>query len=166
MSVMVRLDKCQAIYGGNITSVQHAGDMDNGSFVNLGGLVTGQADVYYTATPATAGLATEEGLLVYSPEVNYAPGKTLKDFTNLANIPARAYHLTVGDVITVTDDGINGTTVVGEWVIPADGSFELSASASLGSTRLAGKVIEKSEFGYTGSSYSKEDATTFRIVKA
>jgi hypothetical protein len=166
MSVMVRLDKCQAIYGGNITSVQHAGTMDNGSFVNLGALISGQTDVYATATPATASLATEEALLVYTPELNYEPGKTLVDFTNVANTPARVYHLTVGDIITITDDGITGTTVVGEYVIPADGSFELAASASLGSTRLAGKVIEKGTFGYSGSTYAKTASTTFRIVKA
>jgi hypothetical protein len=140
--------------------------MDNGSFVNLGALISGQTDVYATATPATASLATEEALLVYTPELNYEPGKTLVDFTNVANTPARVYHLTVGDIITITDDGITGTTVVGEYVIPADGSFELAASASLGSTRLAGKVIEKGTFGYSGSTYAKTASTTFRIVKA
>ena len=167
MSVMVRLDKCQAIYGGNITSVQSAGDLENGSFVNLGGLISGQTDVYETATPSSTNFDVEEVLLVYTPEVNYAPGKTLKDFTNLADQPARAYHLSVGDVITITDDGLTGTTVVGEYVIPATGSFNLVASASLGTTtRMGGKVIEKGYFGYSGSGYSKTACTTFRVVKA
>jgi hypothetical protein len=163
---MVRLDKCQAIYGGNITSTQNTIAMDNGSFVNLGALISGQTDCYATVTPTSALLATEEVLLVYTPELNYEPGKTLKDFTNVANVPARAYHLTVGDVITITDDGITGSTVVGEFVIPQDGSFELAASATIGSTRLSGKVIEKGTFGYSGSTYAKTASTTIRIVKA
>ena len=166
MSTMVRLDKCQAIYGGNITSVQHADTMDNGSFVNLGGLISGQTDVYETATPSSTNFDVEEALLVYTPEVNYAPGKTLKDFTNLADQPARAYHMTVGDVVTITDDGLSGTTVVGEYVIPATGAFILAAAAALGTTtRLGGKVIEKGTFGYTGSGYTKTASTTFRLVK-
>lgn len=166
MSVIVRLDKCQASMAGNMTSVQHTSTMDNGSFVNLGALIAGQKDVYQMATPATATLGTEEVLLVYSPEVNYEPAKTLKDFTNPANVPARAYHLTVGDVITITDDGFDGTSVVGEFLIPQNNSVKLVASATIGSARLSGKVIEKGTFGYTGVGHARTASTTIRIVKA
>lgn len=166
MSVIVRLDKCQASIAGNITSIQHTSTIDNGSLVNLGALISGETDVYTAATPVTATLATEEALLVYSPEVTYTPGTHLKDFTNLADTPARAYHVTVGDVITITDDGIDGTTVVGEYVITQDGSFSPIANSTIGSTRFSAIVIEKGYFGYTGTGWAKKASTTMRVVKA
>lgn len=167
MSAIVKLDRVKAVYSGNIESVQYALDMENGSFITLGALVSGSSELYTAATPATATLTTEEVLLVASPEVIYTPGATLKDFTNLAGKPARAFHLSVGDHITITNDGFDGTSVVGKYLIPQNNSAKgVIADDLSGATRLALKVIEKGSFGYSGTGSSKKASTTFRVVKS
>lgn len=159
---IVRLDKVQASYNGNLESVKHSADMSNGSVVNLGALVAGETELHQVAVPATATLASEEVLLVASPELMYdSLKKGLADFTNKANVAARAYHLVAGDVFTVTDDMITGASVVGQYVSPQNGSLLLAASAGLPSTRFIGKVIAKETLGF-----SKSPATVIKVVKA
>lgn len=160
MASQVRLDKCQAVYAGNIESVVHTAELQNGMVINLGDLKAGERELREVAVPATATLGSEEVLLVYSPEVMYDERKTLADFTIPAGTPARAYHLTVGDIFTITDDGITGSTVVGQYVVPANGSLRLTAAADLsGGTRFAGKVIAKETFNGVA-------ASVIQVVKA
>jgi len=136
--------------------------MDNGSFVNLGALYTGQKDAYVASTPVTDTIDTEEVLLVASPEVTYTPGKNQIDFYNPSGKVARAYHLVAGDKIKLSDSMITGTTVVGQYCIPQNGSYKLAASATEGtSTRLAFVVTEKTTIGATGAA-----ATRLRVTKA
>ncbi len=159
MASVVRLDKCQATVNGNIESVVHTQELQNGMVINLGALKAGHTELREVAVPATATLGTEEVLLVYSAEVMYDERKNkLVDFVIDAGKPARAFHLTVGDIFTITDDGITGATVVGEYVIPANASLRLAASATLGTTRFAGKVIAKETFNGV-------PATVIQVVK-
>lgn len=161
MASQVRLDKCQAVVAGNIESVVHTAELQNGMVINLGALKAGERELRQVATPATATLGSEEVLLVYSAEVMYDERlNKLSDFVIPAGTPARAYHLTVGDIFTITDDGITGTTVVGQYVVPANGSLRLAAAADLsGGTRFAGKVIAKETFNGVA-------ATVIQVVKA
>lgn len=153
----VRLDKLQAVYSGNISSVKSATQIDNGRVVITGSLVAGQRELFNAATPTA--VATDEVLLVASPEVTYEAGDGILNFTNKAGKPARAYHLTVGDIITVTDANIDGTSVVDQYLIPVNGSDKLTPSATLGTTRFAAKVISKvSLYG--------QPATVFKVIKA
>lgn len=161
MSAIVRLDKVQAVYNGNIESVQHDADLEQGSIINLGALMTGEREIRAVAEPATATLGTAEVLLVASPEVLYESGKSLADFVNKADKPCRAYHLTVGDIFTVSDSNITGTTVKDQYLIPADGSFKLTAAADLtGNTKFAAVVLEKGTLGYAGAA-----STTCQVIK-
>ncbi|MBD8839480.1 hypothetical protein IFU39_16835 [Paenibacillus sp. CFBP 13594] len=152
----VRLDKLQAVYSGNISSVKSALEVDNGRVVVAGSLVSGQRELYNAATPTA--VATDEILLVASPEVTYEAGAGILDFTNKAGKPARAYHLTVGDIVTVTDVNIDGTSVVDQYLIPVNGSDKLAPSATLGTTRFVAKVISK------GTLYGQA-ATVYKVVK-
>lgn len=167
--VVVRLDKVAALAKGNLTNVVYASDMDNGSFVKAETLVTGQQELFTAQLCATP--TTDLLVLVHTPEFQsdlYRPGKTLKDFYNEANKPARGIYLQVGDIITITDNGITGTTTVGQYAIPAASSLFLAAAANLsGGTRLALKVIDKiTGWSYTGSTYTKEAASVLLVVKA
>jgi hypothetical protein len=159
---IIRLDKVQSVYVGNIESVQYDdADLPQGSAVNLGALVTGSREIYTAGQPATATLGTAEVLLVASPEVMYEAGKALGDFTNKAKKPCRAYHLTEGDVFTITDDGLDGTTAVDKYLVPKNGQFKLAVAADLsGNTKFAAIIIEKGTLGYAGSA-----ATTARVIK-
>lgn len=171
MSVVVDLNK---MAGNNvdsfIQSVQYTSDMVNGSFIALGALVTGQNDVRVAATPSD--VTAEEVLLVASPEIIKATVNgivlniELSDrtaFTNIANKPARAYRLKVGDQFTMTDAGISGTTVVGQYVIPQNGSFTPVASAVIGSTIISLKVLAKT---YITNGVTKSAATVLEVVKS
>jgi len=125
---MMNLEKCQAIYNGNIENVQHTSAMKNGSFINLGAKI--KDDVYAVGVPATATLGTAEVLVVFSDETSYESGKSISDFTNKANVPARAYHLTEGDSWLIANEDFTGTAAVGKYLIPANGTVVPAASAT------------------------------------
>ena len=152
--VIVELRKIQASYNGNIESVQHTADMDNGSIINLGDLITGETELRAVGIPATLTLGTEPVLLVASPEVNYETGKSLKDFYNVADKPARAYWLTPGDVFVINYAGItclaNNIPVKGNYVIQANDSLKLTESETIGATSFSGKIIGLTTLGYDG----------------
>lgn len=160
--VIVNLDRIQAVKTGNIESVVANIDLDNGSFVHLGGLVNGERELRQAVVPTTATITTDEVVLVASPELDYLPGKGLKDFYIPAGTPARAYHLEVGDIFTITDDGITGTPQVGKYVVPQNGSVKLAVANDLtGGTRFAGKIIEKTYLGF-----DRISASVIQVVKA
>lgn len=153
----VRLDKLQATYAGNIESVKASVDLKNGEFVALGARVEGERELFQAGAPTD--VETQEVLLVASPELTYESGTTILDFVNKAGKPARAYHLYVGDIITVTDDVIDGTSVVGQYLVPQNGKTKLAPAADLSDgTRFAAQVIEK-------TTIYGQPATAFRVVK-
>lgn len=125
---MMNFEKSQAVKIGNIENVQHTADMKNGSFVNLGAKL--KDDVRAVSVPATATLDTAEVLVVFSDETSYEEGKTINDFVNKANVPARAYHLYEGDSWLIDNTDFDGTAVVGEYLIPQNGSVVPLASAT------------------------------------
>lgn len=153
----VRLDKLQAVYAGNIESVLLEVDTPNGRHTTLGEQVLNNRELFKGATPTA--VATQEILLVASPELTYEARQNLLDFTNKAGKASRAYHYTVGDIVTVTDDEIDGTSILNQYLIPVNGSDKLAPSATLGSTRFSAKVIWK------GNLYGLP-ATKYRVEKA
>jgi hypothetical protein len=159
---IVNLDKLQASKIGNLETLQHTADVPNGSVAHVGALVAGQRDVFSVVVPTTATITNTEVVLIASPEVLYLPGKSLEDFTNVAGTNMRAYHLHAGDVFTISDDGIDGATVEGQYVIPQNNSLRLAAAADLsGGTKFAAKVIKKTTIGY-----NQKPATVVQVVKA
>ena len=163
MASVVILDKVAASSHGNLESLQAAVDLDNGSVVHVGSLIAGNREVKNAVQVATATLG-QEVVLVAAPELLYdtTQGMQLSKYTNKANKPCRAYHLVAGDIVTISDDGISGATVVDQFVVPANGSYKLAAAATdPGTTRLVGKVLEKWTFGVNAI-----PVTTIQIVKA
>lgn len=130
-----------------VKNAQYATALPNGSMVILGALISGQNGVFTAATPTS--VTTQEVLLVRSPEIIEINGYRIDVtdptlFTNPANVPFTVYHLKVGDTLTITDDGITGTTVLNQYVIPANGTTTPAVAADLsGATLLAFQVIEK-----------------------
>lgn len=166
---IVNLDKISSAYTGAIYNVQHSSAIENGSLVNIGALVSGETELYAVGVPATATLATAEVALVASDEVVYqrynVDGTIAQkgDFINAANKPAKAYSLKVGDEFTITDDGFSGTSVVGKYLIPANGTVVGAIADDLtGGTRFAAIVTK---IGITSLTYAGDSATRFRVVK-
>ncbi|WP_211749687.1 hypothetical protein [Paenibacillus sp. Marseille-Q4541] len=154
----IRKDKMQSVYAGNITSLLLSADAHNGQVFVVGDPVAGEREVFKGVAPTD--VLTQEIVVLTSPEVLYERKQHITDFVNIANKVARADHYTVADIITVTDDVIEGTSVVGQYLIPANGKTKLVPAANLtGGTRFAAQVIEKTKI------YGKA-ATAYRVVKA
>lgn len=151
---VVRLDKVLAAHNGNLESVQHTVDMDNGSFVHVGNLVAGSREVHSVVVPATATISDQEVVLVAAPEVIYRSfdGTQLDAFYTEAGTPARAFHLTKGDVVSISSDMFTGlptdrTQAIGKYVAPQDGSVKLAYSATKPTTRFIGVIDAVETFG-------------------
>lgn len=163
---VIRLDK---ITGGHLESIKHTAVMTNGLFVQLGDLVNGETELYQVAIPQTDADLEKEFLLHATPEVMADPRQAgLKHFVVEAGDAGRGYHLVKGDVITLTNDLIEGTPVVGQFAVPQTGSLKLETSADGkgGSTgtvavSLVLEVVRKTTLGYDGT-----DAYQLRVVKA
>jgi hypothetical protein len=141
----VRLDKLQAIKGGNIESVKNASaDMQNGFVFHAEDLSSGEREAKDVIEPATATITAKPILLHASVETVYLAGQTILDYYLPMGTVGRAFHLVAGDIFTVTDNVITGSTVVGQYVVPQNASFQLAAAADLsGGTKFQGKVIAK-----------------------
>ncbi|ALA47838.1 hypothetical protein ABE137_12650 [Brevibacillus laterosporus] len=158
---VIRLDK---IAGVHLESVVHTAEMKNGYFVQLGALVAGETELYEVKVPAVDADLKKEFVLVSAPEVMVDPRKAgLKHFVIEAGTTARAYHLVKGDVITLTEDLIDGTPVKNQFVVPQAGSMKLEASADGGSVEvsLVLEVVRETTLGYDNTK-----AFQLRVIKA
>lgn len=151
-------------------TVVHTADMDNGSVVHLGNLVTGSGEQRQVSVPTSSSIQTDEVLLVKSHEIQgnlYLPYSTLQDFYIPSGNLALAYHPQVGMEFSITTDGFDGTAAVGSYLIPQAGSVRLTVAPNLsGGTRFAAKILDTSgSFGYTGSGYAKKSTVLAQVVK-
>lgn len=122
---MIRLDKIGA--DSHIVSVKLAKDMKQGNIVTVGNKVEGEREIYNAAAPTTA---TDKIVVLTTPFHPYSPLDNEKDFVLKAGVPQRAHYLTSGDVITVTEDLIEGSPVKNQFVSAQDGKEKLKFSAS------------------------------------
>lgn len=167
MSAIVILNNVASnVVDSYLQSVQLTADVDNGSFVSLAGVLTGNPDVRLATTPND--VTADEMVFIASPEIVELNGYRIdltdpSSFTNPANRPARGIRLKVGDVITMTDDGFTGTSVVGQYMIPVNGAYKGAVSSTIGSTKISMLVLEKTTIS-TGR--TRKAATKFQVVKA
>lgn len=144
----VRLDKVKAIKTGTLASiVNESATLDNGNFVQLGSLVEGQRDQFNVAVPTSTSIDSDSLYLHASDELNYYTGQQILDFTLQAGEVGRAYLLTAGDIVTITNNMItpnDGAAIaVGDFVAPVAGSTMLSdVGTTAPTTRFVGEVIE------------------------
>ena len=141
----VRLDKIQASKGGNIESVKNlTADMQNGFVFHAEDLSSGEREAKDVIQPTTASITTKSIVLHASVETVYLAGQTLLDYYLPQGQVGRGIHLSKGDIVTITDNVITGTTAVGKYVIPQNASFQFAAANDLtGGTVFQGKVIAK-----------------------
>jgi len=141
MSAIVRLDS--GIYENNIANIKFASNLENGTVVTLGAMAS---DGTFTAT-APADVTADKILLHASVPMRYEVENSREsDFVLLTGKVGRAYFLKEGDIVTITDDGINGTTVLNQFVIPANGATQMVPASDLtGGTTVAFKVLKKIE---------------------
>lgn len=128
----------------NIDAICTTANLMNGSVFQRSALSTtaGQGELFTAIQPAAdAGL--KNLWMAYSPEiVNIVTASGLqfrglsidpRDFTNLQNVPFTAYKPQVGDLITMTGDGIVGglsALTKDQFAVATAGSWQLSPNAS------------------------------------
>lgn len=87
--------------------------IENGSIVELKGLMEGQRELYIAGKP-TADATLGKLALVKSPEICYeADKRRLSDFINEAGSNIRCYILHSGDIFSVSKAGVDGDATVG-----------------------------------------------------
>ena len=163
MSIVWR-DKVSSSYNGNIESVliHNAGgtaevSVPNGVFVTLDGLAGVGREV---KKAVLAEDATEDVLLVASPEVMYETVADINDFINEAGEVARAFRLADGDVISLTVDLLAGEPEVGDIFGVGDGGkLEEKTDAS----GVAVKFVVREDAG--NELHRETKAWRFDIVK-
>lgn len=159
-------DKVLSSYNGNIESVLiHNAEgteevsVPNGVFVTLEGLAGIGREV---KKAVLAEDATEDVLLVASPEVMYEAGKDIGDFVNEAGKVARAFRLADGDVISLTEGLLaedSAPEVGAVYGVGADGKLEEKADDS----DLAVKFVVREDAG--NELHRETKAWRFDIVK-
>jgi hypothetical protein len=155
------IQKGKARTAGHVYSVQSTEALQNGFITFKGDLVEGEREIYTAKKPATADLGNDAALFIQAPEINYDESTLDKAqfgaFGIEANTPARAYDLYVGDIIEISTDGLtilSTDAVVGNYLIPQDGSYKLAESETVGTTKFTAKIIEVRTNGtltYVGS---------------
>ena len=134
---IVNLDKIAGTHLSN--GVNATDEMLNGYFVELGSLVVGERELYNITAPTD--VAGTEVLLHASPEVMYDPRySSLDRFFVEVGQECRLYHLTVGDIITLTEDLFVTVPAVGDVVSAQIGGYRLGATVV--GARLTFEVIE------------------------
>ena len=127
----------------NLISFKAPADFNNGYVFYAEDLVSGERELFTASQFATATLTTKSVYVNGSVEINYEAGKTIADYYTPNGTPGRGILLRPEDIITITDDAISGTTVVGQYVAPQNASYQLAISASVPTSKFIGKVIEK-----------------------
>lgn len=119
-------------------------DLQNGSVVVVGDLVSGKREVFATTKPTATTKLTDIAILT-TPEVDADERKkNLSDFTNKAAslLPATGDYLTARDIFSLTAEGFDGTPAVGNIVeLQADYKLKVVSSATAGSTSV-GKIVD------------------------
>lgn len=132
-------------YGRHIFNIKIDRDLDNGSIVAMGDLVSGTLDTY-AAKASTGfagvvdGMATNgnyyvrvttpgDAILLHNPELIYEEWTTEcthpSNFFNAKNDIVRGYQLEVGDVFELSVDGFVTAPTVGA-TVTADSTYKLA----------------------------------------
>lgn len=155
----------------NRSAVHATVDFDNGNLVSLDGFsaTDGEGEVFAAAVPATATLG--ELWMVYNEDTNVTVDGTKKfkgintdpqDFYVPALEILRVFKPQVGDIITVTADGLAGTQSTNEFVVAANASQKLNwASAAI--SGLSYKLLAEEQISIPNGGINSGRVAAFRF---
>jgi hypothetical protein len=154
---IVRLDK---IAGTHLESIVAEETLLNGYFVELGGLVDGEAELRQAGKVADV---TGDIVFHHTAEVDPDPRKAgLKHFEVAVGEAGRAYRLVKGDIVTLTEDLFDVAPLVGDVLAPQAGSFKLGDfDPALVQPTVQVKVIQETSFGFDA-----QKAFAVQVIKA
>lgn len=147
-NAIIRLDRVSATKDlSMIKSVKLNKALQNGSVVEIKDLEDNEREVYKTTTPAAD---TKYYGILCTPELMYDEKKTIQEFINETDKPARAILVKTGDFFSLTEEGFSAKPTKGQIV-------ELQASETL-------KVVDTATEGSTQIGYIAEVAAVNGIV--
>lgn len=122
--------------------------IDNGNIVVVGGLISGEREVYQATTP-TATSEVNTLALIANPEIIYDESTYhgLEEYTNEADKTVRAYLFHNGDTFSITAEGFSGTPAVDKYVTIGAGSKLVIAATVASGTISLGKIIASEVVG-------------------
>jgi len=155
----------------NRSAVHATEAFDNGNVLSLGALSTtdGEGEVFQAAVPATATLAAL--WMVYTPEIVVTVDGTKKfkginvdpqDFEVPALTVMDVYKPQLGDIITMTADGLAGTKSTNTFVVATDASKKLTwASAAI--SGLSYKLLSTEYISLSNGSIGTQRVVAYRF---
>jgi hypothetical protein len=162
----------ESVLDTDVLSVQlvAATPLDDGYVGKLNGLVTGERDLYNILPPAAV---TTDNLVIICGAENYIDSLGYRNpihdktkWTYAGDRPVRAYRPRVGMRFKINTSAISGTPVAGQYLIPANSTFQLAAAADLsGNTKLAFEVEETGSTCNIFVGKTNVAATIMRVIK-
>lgn len=151
---IIRLDKVKAT--SHIESIKFDGELENGRIVSLGKLAS---DGEIREASAPKDVKADSMVIHATSPLMYDETLQEEDFILPKGQAGRGYVPEIGDIYTITDDGIEGATTVGKYVIPENSKTKLKASDALTDERVAFEVLAKETLaGYK--------ASVLRVIRA
>ena len=142
---VVRLDDSR-FPNADTFSVRAEVELENGFVGKLGAIEEGNADARALETP----VAGDSLVLIANPAIIYDNGRQGSglevNYVMKAGKLVRAYNPRPTFVFGVSKEGINGTAVVGEYLVSGAG-HKLVPSATLPATGFAAKVVREDAVG-------------------
>jgi len=161
---VVRLDNVKSVYTGNIFSVKIAAVLENGFVGKLGNIDANNRDVHALVAPA----ALDKLVLIANPAMIYDNARMGTGYENQYQMEigevVRAYELAARDKVGIAKEGINGTAVVGQYLIAGAG-YKLVPSATLPASGFAAKVIREDVVGGALSINTTQTPTTYVVIE-
>lgn len=152
---------------GRCYDFQYTSEIENGSIIAKGDLMTGERNIYAAEIPQT----TSEVFLVANPAWSYddcrAENQNECNYINAANKPFRGYQLNKYDKFGVESYGISNNTslAVGDYVVADGTTVKLkdvgTSMPDLSAVGFVGKVVEIENYGFN---YTTGTAGTVGVI--
>lgn len=150
---MVRLDR---VLNGHVDSFSYTSNLNQGEVVSLNPLVNDE--VYEAVAPDFA----KPIVFHCSVPMNYKDGLMEEDFVLEKKAVGRGYVLSVGDIVTITNNGVSGTPSAGKVLAAQAGNVQMKISNGIGDTANAPLVFRAEK----ADTLNGQPAFVYRVIKA
>lgn len=160
----VRLDKVKSVYTGHNFSIRLTQEMENGYVVKLGDLEPDNRDVHAHVEPK----ANDVLVLIANPALiadqSTRNGGLEQYYFMEAGEVVRGYEIQENDVFSVTDLAIEGTPVVGQYLVAGAG-YKLVPSDTPKTTGFCAKVNRLERVGGLITLNTANAATEYVVME-
>lgn len=161
---VVKLSKVKSVFTGHTYSIRATQALENGHVVKLGDLEATNIEVHGMAVPT----ANSSVVLIANPAIIYDNARLGADQERYYSMETgevvRAYELSKGDVFGVTKIGVEGTPVVGGYLVTGT-TTKLKYSATAATGGFCAKIIRFDRVGGAMSLNVEQAAAEYVMVE-